>query len=107
MTIDGGEHCQSCGQAYATVYWLPDDVWARITPKPEQPGAGLLCVPCADARARVAGLTLSWTATAKTDRAKLPGVLRGQDDLFDRILVATVCVAVTAWVLINIFGPLA
>jgi hypothetical protein len=40
-------HCQACDLGYETVYWLPDDVWAAITPKPETPGAGLLCWPCA------------------------------------------------------------
>lgn len=57
-----GEHCQDCGVAYATVYWLPDDVWERITPRPEQRGAGLLCLRCADQRAQDAGLFLYWTA---------------------------------------------
>lgn len=42
-----GEHCQVCGKGYDTVYWLPDDWWALITPKPDQPGAGLLCPDCA------------------------------------------------------------
>jgi hypothetical protein len=58
-----GEKCQACGQTYATVYWLPDDVWACITPVPLQAeGAGLLCPPCADKRARAAGIELFWGA---------------------------------------------
>lgn len=58
----GAEVCQGCGSRYSTVYQLPDDVWAAITPKPDQPRAGLLCPPCADSRAEAAGLTLVWTA---------------------------------------------
>lgn len=45
-----GEHCQVCGDAYEDVYWLPDAWWAKITPKPEHPKAGLLCPDCALAR---------------------------------------------------------
>lgn len=58
-----GEHCQECGAAYDTVYWLPDDIWALITPKPDNAGAGLLCPTCADKRARRAGIYLKWEAT--------------------------------------------
>lgn len=57
-----GEECQSCWKYYTTVYWLPDDVWACITPRPLQEGAGLLCPPCADKRARAAGIDLFWGA---------------------------------------------
>jgi hypothetical protein len=42
-----GERCQVCGDGYDTVYWLPDDWWALITPKPDEPSAGLLCPECA------------------------------------------------------------
>lgn len=42
-----GERCQICGKGYDTVYWLPDGWWDMITPKPENPGAGLLCPDCA------------------------------------------------------------
>lgn len=62
-----GEHCQDCGVAYATVYRLPDDVWARITPS-DNPFAGLLCLRCADQRAFDAGLFLYWTA----ERSEVP-----------------------------------
>ena len=57
-----GETCQACGAGYETVYWLPDDLWVLVTPKPDNPYAGLLCPSCADARARVAGVELAWTA---------------------------------------------
>lgn len=42
-----GEHCQVCGKGYSDVYWLPDAWWEAMTPKPDQPGAGLLCPDCA------------------------------------------------------------
>jgi hypothetical protein len=47
-----GERCQVCGQPYDDVYWLPDEWWHRITPKPDKPGAGLLCPQCALDRLR-------------------------------------------------------
>jgi hypothetical protein len=40
-----GEHCQECGCAYDEVYLLPDEIWAKISPKPAP--AGLLCPVCA------------------------------------------------------------
>lgn len=58
-----GEVCQDCGIGYDTVYWLPDEVWAAITPAPETPEAGLLCPVCAEHRARQAGIDLRWTAS--------------------------------------------
>lgn len=47
-----GERCQVCGHTYTDDYWLPDEWWSLITPKPNQPGAGLLCPSCALARLR-------------------------------------------------------
>lgn len=61
--VEDGERCQSCGHRFLSVYWLPDDVWAAITPKPEHTTAGTLCLPCADKRAREAGIDLYWGAT--------------------------------------------
>lgn len=58
-----GETCHACGQHYAAVYWLSDEVWARITPRPESPGGGLLCPSCADQRACAAGIPLYWRAS--------------------------------------------
>lgn len=40
-----GEQCQACGAPYNEGYSLPDDVWAKISPK--EPPAGLLCSLCA------------------------------------------------------------
>lgn len=57
-----GECCQACGVVYSTVYWLPDDVWAVITPRPENVRAGLLCLFCAERRAQRAGIRLEWKA---------------------------------------------
>lgn len=48
--LEEGGHCQACGNSYVDVYWLPDAWWIQITPKPENPGAGLLCPDCALAR---------------------------------------------------------
>jgi len=65
------ERCQCCEMMYATVYRVPNDVWAKIAPQPEQLGeypehqfGGLLCISCADARARGAGIILYWDSTA-------------------------------------------
>ena len=55
-----GEHCQICGKAYAMVYVVPNDIWAKITPKKGE--SGLLCVECADYRARELGIKLYWEA---------------------------------------------
>ena len=55
-----GEHCQDCGVVYQTVYLVPPDVWAEITPKSGK--AGLLCIVCADRRARERGIILDWIA---------------------------------------------
>ena len=38
------EHCQECGKAYAAVYGVPDDMWARICSRAP---AGLFCPTCA------------------------------------------------------------
>ena len=57
-----GETCRACGHRYATVYWLPDEVWALITPSSALEG-GTLCPRCADMRARAAGMELYWAAS--------------------------------------------
>jgi len=57
------EACQDCGNQYETVYWVNDSLWRLISPKPESPGAGLLCIPCADRRARAEGIHLQWSVT--------------------------------------------
>ena len=61
--LSEGERCQCCGERYLTVYRLPDELWARITPRPESPGGGLLCPACADERARELGVLLVWSAS--------------------------------------------
>jgi len=48
--------------AYVEVYQLPDEIWHKITPKPGNPEAGLLCPRCADIRAREQGVVLYWEA---------------------------------------------
>jgi len=56
------EGCQHCGRKYPEVYRVPNAVWAEITPKKDQPGAGLLCMACAESLARAHGFSLFWTA---------------------------------------------
>lgn len=58
------EVCQACHQPYDTVYRVPDVVWKKISPKTidGHGGGGLLCPPCADARASKAGYFLFWSA---------------------------------------------
>lgn len=52
-----GELCQACGELYQTVYMVPDAVWDQIAG-----GANLLCLMCADRRARKLGIRLYWEA---------------------------------------------
>ena len=59
-----GEHCQVCGRAYEIVYSVPYWIWATISPRPYAPRGGLLCLDCADARARSTGIPLVWTAAS-------------------------------------------
>ena len=59
------EHCQVCGKEYETVYSIPDEVWRKITPKDGE--AGLLCIECADQRARRMGRELYWIAQEEID----------------------------------------
>ena len=56
-----GEVCEACGDRYDTVYRIPDDVWAKITPR--EGSAGTLCLPCADRRASCAGISLFFEAS--------------------------------------------
>ncbi|MEB2353299.1 MAG: hypothetical protein OZ924_18055 [Burkholderiaceae bacterium] len=43
-------HCADCGMWYGDPAWVeavvPDEVWAIITPRPDNPGAGILCINC-------------------------------------------------------------
>jgi hypothetical protein len=59
------ERCQICGDLYPTVYEVPNEVWEKIKPKGKKEGAGLLCIPCADDRAREKGIILYWSAKEK------------------------------------------
>ena len=69
------ETCQSCGRQYHTVYRVPDEVWAVISPKPVEGngGGGLLCPACCEMRARAAGITLFWEAAVN----EFPTLLKG------------------------------
>ncbi len=58
------EVCQICGNAYAEIYHVPDDVWEAIKPPGKVEGAGLLCPRCADSRARENSITLYWEASS-------------------------------------------
>lgn len=67
---ESGERCHDCGGFYATVYRVPDDVWAKIAPDKAALGeheehryGGLLCLPCADRRAREKGIRLYFDAS--------------------------------------------
>lgn len=71
MSDEGGERCQCCGNLYSTIYRVPNEVWAKIAPQPETLGphiehqfGGLLCISCADARAREMGIRLYWDSNA-------------------------------------------
>ena len=60
------EHCQICGKGYLTIYHVPDEIWRKITPKKNE--AGLLCIECADHRARELGIELYWYAKEEIDQ---------------------------------------
>jgi len=69
--LSDGQRCQCCNGLYATVYRVPNGVWSKIAPQPETLGmyeehqfGGLLCIVCADRRAREAGIILYWDSTA-------------------------------------------
>ncbi len=53
-----GEVCDVCQERYPTVYLLSDEVWDEISG-----GSNLLCLRCADGRARKLGIELFWEAT--------------------------------------------
>ena len=54
------EHCQICGKGYSTPYDIPDKVWKKITPRKGE--GGLLCMECAEKRAKKLGIVLFWVA---------------------------------------------
>jgi hypothetical protein len=64
--LSEGETCQACGNRYGDVYAVSDETWQRITPKPDQPGAGLLCPACM--AIRVEGLLIE--ATREIERLR-------------------------------------
>lgn len=73
-----GELCHDCGRRYRVVYRVPNEVWAAIAPGkaslgayPEHMLGGLLCVDCADERARERGIYLYFEASAGDWRVKL------------------------------------
>mgnify|MGYP001572130799 CR=1 FL=1 len=55
------EHCQLCKKEYETIYKLPCDIWYKITPNIYKEG-GLLCLECADKKAREIGFIPFWYA---------------------------------------------
>lgn len=79
-----GEKCDSCGRRYQIVYIVPNEVWAKITPRPDQLGehpehqlGGLLCPDCASERASEIGITLCFEAGSSawaSDEAYARGV---------------------------------
>ncbi len=61
------EHCQDCGKEFSVVYDVPDKVWKKITPKKGE--GGILCIKCADKRAKKLGINLFWTAKAELKKS--------------------------------------
>ena len=60
--IEWGETCQQCGKKYQMAYWVPDEDWETIKPEESEAG-GLLCLSCADTRARAKDIVLRWQAS--------------------------------------------
>ena len=57
--------CDRCGRAYAVVYNVPNEVWAKIAPHkdtlgdyPEHQYGGMLCPDCANNEATKLGIRL-------------------------------------------------
>jgi len=47
--------CQNCGRKYKVDLVVSSEIWEKITPKPDQPGAGMLCGPCIMERVETLG----------------------------------------------------
>lgn len=70
MKREDGEHCDSCGGLYRTVWWCGDrdnddgELWAKIyhqaVGKQNISEGGLLCPVCADEAGRELNITLRW-----------------------------------------------
>lgn len=79
-----GELCGSCGDLYQTLYIVPDGVWDQIAG-----GASLLCLMCADRRARKLGIQLLWEAEVdeypRDFRRRLAKAIAEQGPLLDRL----------------------
>lgn len=79
-----GELCQACGDLYQTVYMVPDEVWDQIAG-----GANLLCLMCADRRARKLGIELYWEAEVgeypRDFRRRIQKAIAEHGPLLDRL----------------------
>lgn len=79
-----GDQCADCYEPYLTVYLVPDAVWDQIAG-----GASVLCLRCADARARKLGVELCWEAEVdefpRDFRRRLAKAIAEQGAVLDRL----------------------
>ena len=69
MTRMYGDKCDDCGHIYKLIYRVPNNIWAKIAPKPKTLGeytehyfGGILCPECAARKALDIGITLHFVA---------------------------------------------
>lgn len=72
-TSEQGCLCQGCGMRYRVDVLVSDELWAKITPKPETPGAGLLCGRCVCDRLEALGAFAAYELGPQKQNGPEPG----------------------------------
>jgi hypothetical protein len=79
-----GDLCADCYEPDLTVFLIPDAVWDQIAG-----GASVLCLRCADARARKLGIELYWEAEVnefpRDFRRRLQAAIAEHGTVLDRL----------------------
>ena len=52
--------CMECGRSYDTAYWVPFELWTKVSGRRD--GSGRLCIKCCDSMALSKGIKLYWEA---------------------------------------------
>lgn len=89
-----GDICDKCKRAYSCVHNVPNDVWAKIAPRPEtlgehNYGGGLLCPDCAATAAKEIGVHLifageQWEEFPNPPPAEVPEAVKAAFEVLDR-----------------------
>lgn len=82
-----GDQCDKCHRRYTAVYNVPNDLWAKIAPKPETLGdypehqyGGLLCPDCATDAAKALGVNLVLASQPPTPASGEPRHIETRND---------------------------